>query len=101
MFETMTTNGATILYLMVLGGSLVWILTYMYFSEGIQKRDRIIEVLNEYIYESDKELDEINEKYSHLIENYEEHMLDDVLQEDDFGLALMDAFNVIDKWSKR
>ena len=56
MFESVTTNGAAILTMIVLWSVVTWAVTYMYMSRKIFDLEYKVEVLDWYIYETDQEL---------------------------------------------
>jgi hypothetical protein len=69
-------------------------------SKRIQDKDYTIEVLDWYIYETDRELERtlgelesIDKEYGHIIDDYKQHILDDYLEE--FGSFYSDG-----KWVK-
>jgi hypothetical protein len=82
MFETVTTNGATILAQLGLWSTLVWAATYIYMSRKAQDLQDRMDVLDWYIYEMEKE-------YGHIIDDYKQHVLDDYLAE--FGSFYSDG----------
>ncbi len=80
MLETITTNGVTILTIIVLWSVLTWVATYMYTSTRIRRLENKISVMDWYAYELEKELDktltelqDINEKYGDVIDDYIQH----------------------------
>lgn len=80
MFETVTTNVPSIMTLIVLWSTLVWVGTYMYMTEKIRRKDETIRFLDHYIelceddYRKVKfELDSIEQQFGHVLDDYIEH----------------------------
>jgi hypothetical protein len=80
--ETVTTNGATILTMLALWGTLTWAFTYMYMGRKVEKLNECIDVLDWYIYESDREVErliaekrETERVYGHVMDDYTEYYL--------------------------
>ena len=59
MFETVSTNGAAILTMLVLWSTLVGLVVYLYMSEKVKNLVAQIEVLDWYAYYADKEVAEL------------------------------------------
>jgi hypothetical protein len=55
LLETVVTNGAAILTMIVLWSVVTWAVTYMYMSRKVSDLNYTIEVLDWYIYEADQE----------------------------------------------
>ncbi len=70
MFETVTTNGATILVQLGLWSSLVWAATYMYIARKVQSLEETIGFLDIYIQETEAE-------YGHVMDDYFDHYYSD------------------------
>ena len=56
LFETVVTNGAAILTMIVLWSVVTWAVTYIYMSRKVSDLEYKVEVLDWYIYETDQEL---------------------------------------------
>jgi hypothetical protein len=61
MFETVVTNGAAIITIMVLWSTLTWVVTYVYMSEKIRRKNETIECLDEYIDQDQILIDKLRE----------------------------------------
>ena len=95
MFETVTTNGAAIITLMLLWSSLTGILVYIFMDRKVADLRERIQVLDWYCYESDRDLrenleeiellrDEVagkDEYIRHLIRTYDLQMCVDLEDE--------------------
>ena len=79
MFETITTNGATILVLMAMWGTLIWAATYMYMGHKLWKKNETINVLDWYIRDANEDLDKAHEDLA-AIEREFGHVLDDYVE---------------------
>lgn len=66
LFETVTTNGAAILTMIVLWTVVGWAVTYLYMGRKIEKLGYTIECLDWYAYYSDKEIEELLDEMSLL-----------------------------------
>jgi hypothetical protein len=84
MFEAVTTNGATILTIILLWSTLAWVGTYMYMSTKVGRLEYKAEFLDWYAYEADRELalaldelEAIDKKYGHVIDDYIDHYYSD------------------------
>ncbi len=84
MFETITTNGATILVLIAMWGTLIWAATYMYMGYKLHQKNEAIDVLDWYIYEANKDLDKaledlaaIERDFGHVLDDYVEYYYSD------------------------
>jgi hypothetical protein len=62
LFETVTTNGASILTMIVLWAMVSWMLTYMYLKE---KHRKVVEFLDWYCYYSDEEVKNLRSQIAH------------------------------------
>lgn len=94
MFEPVTTNAAAILTLILLWSALTGMIVYAVLKT---RHEKVVNFLDTYIEISDRQWKEMQDRYGHLIDNYQEHMLDDVLQEDEFGASLMAAFESVQR----
>jgi hypothetical protein len=70
MFEIVTTNGAAIATITVLWSTLTWAVTYMYMTEKIRRKDEVIQFLDIYI-------EEVEQHYGHVIDDYIDHYYSD------------------------
>ncbi len=70
MFETVTTNGATILAQLGLWSTLVWAATYIYMSRKAQDLQDRMDVLDWYIYEMEKD-------FGHVMDDYVDYYYSD------------------------
>lgn len=84
MFETVTTNAAGILTIIVLWSTLVWLSTYMYMSEKIRRKNETIKFLDRYIDLCEDDIRQETEKnqaiereFGHIIDDYIEHYYSD------------------------
>lgn len=59
MLDMVTTNGATILTMLVLWSTVIWAFTYIYMGHKVQKLNECIESLDWYCYYSDIEVKEL------------------------------------------
>ena len=72
MFETVATNGATILVQLGLWSTLVWAATYMYMARKVESLEETIGFLDIYIQETEAE-------FGHVMDDYRQHMFDDYM----------------------
>lgn len=84
MFETVTTNGAAILTMILLWSTITWVFTYMYMSEKIRRKDEVIKFLDIYIEEDQTYIDmlrghieETERQFGHVIDDYIDHYYSD------------------------
>ena len=70
MTSIVTTNVAGILTIIVIWGTIGFILTYMYMSTKVKKLEETIDFLDDYIREAEKE-------YGHVIDEYIDHYYSD------------------------
>ena len=80
MFQTVSTNAAGILTIILMWSTLVWALTYMYMGSKVTELRKTIEVLDWHIYESDlkvasfiEEREWIERVYGHVLDDYTDH----------------------------
>lgn len=84
MFETITTNAAGVLTIILLWSTVVWASTYMYMSEKIRRKGETIRFLDHYIERCEddydalrQELEHIEREFGHVIDDYIEHYYSD------------------------
>ena len=73
MFETVTTNAVSILTLIVLWSSLVWVATYMYMTEKIRRMEDLVLDEQWKRVTAENQLFLIENEYGHVIDDYIEH----------------------------
>ena len=76
MFQTVSTNAAGILTIILMWSTLVWALTYMYMGTRLEQVRQ--ELLGErWLRErAENELIYMDERYGHVIDDYNRHMED-------------------------
>ena len=57
MMEAITTNGASILTILVLWSTITWAVTYIYMAKKVDDKDYVIGYLDEYIEQTETYLD--------------------------------------------
>lgn len=84
MLETVTTNGASILTILVMWSTITWMLTYVYMGRKVADLRARIEVLDWYCYESDVTIDDLNaqlefidSQFGDVMDDYTEYYLTD------------------------
>lgn len=77
MFETVATNGASILTMIALWSTLVWVATYIYMSERVKQAERETEAATWLWNNAVQELTYLNDNYGDVIDDYREHILGD------------------------
>lgn len=84
MLETVTTNGASILTILVMWSTITWMLTYAYMGRKVTDLRARIDVLDWYCYESDIEIEkllaektETERVYGHVLDDYTDYYLTD------------------------
>lgn len=84
MFETTTTNPATILMILAMWGTAIWAVTYLYLSEKIRHKDETIKFLDTYIEEDQTyidmlrdHIDQTERDFGHVIDDYVEYYFTD------------------------
>ena len=70
MFETVTTNGATILVQLGMWSGLMWAATYIYMSRKVESLRETINFIDIYIQEAEEE-------YGHVMDDYFQHHYSD------------------------
>lgn len=73
MFETVTTNAVSILTLIVLWSSLVWVATYMYMTEKIRRMEDLVLDEQWKRVTAENQLFLIENEYGHVLDDYIEH----------------------------
>ena len=80
MFETVTTNAAGLLTIILLWSTLVWLSTYMYMSERIRREEETVRFLDEYMDLCERDLRAVTERnrimeeqFGDVIDDYIDH----------------------------